>query len=262
MTAPDPQARDPAPGRRPPSPFLALYRTLLGTLVTRGRVLALAALGAATVAVGLAIGVAGGRGARGGETVDRADAAVRFVNSVGLSVLVPVVALVFASAAFGDLVDEGTLVYLWLRPLPRHHLALAAFGAALTIAAPLTILPVVLAAALTGAGAAVVAGAAASAAVAVIAYTGVFCALGLRLQRALVWGLAYILIWEGFVASAGRGASRFAIRAYTRSLLSGIADVPLRLSAIGPVVAVAVPLGVTALAILFTTRRLGTTDVP
>ncbi len=240
---------------RTSSPFVALYRTLLGTLVTRGRILALAGLGAATVAVGAAVGL-------GASASEQTEAGARFVNGVGLSVLVPVVALVFASAAFGDLLDDGTLVYLWLRPIRRSLLAVAAFAAALTIAAPLTMLPIVAAAAATGGGTGLVVGAAVASTVALIGYVAVFCALGLRVQRSLVWGLAYVLIWEGFVASAGRGASRLALRSYSRSILAQLADVELRLSSTPVVVAVVVPLAVAAAAIVYISRRLSTTDVP
>lgn len=234
--------------------FGAMYRTILSTLVTRGRVAALACLGVGTMLVGLAIGLA--------TPEDRVDAGATFVNGVGLSVLVPVVALVFAAASLGDLVEDGTLVYLWLRPVPRWQLAVSAYGAAVTAAAPLTLVPLVAGTVLTRAGSGVTVGAAAAGLVAVLAYCGIFCALGLRTQRALAWGLGYILIWEGFVASAGRGASRVAIRAYTRSILARAADVSLRLANLSPVVAVGVPLVIAAVAIGYVTWRLGRHDVP
>ena len=82
----------------------------------------------------------------------------------------------------------------------------------------------------------------ASAIVAVVAYCGLFTWLGLRVRRALPWGLAYILIWEGFVAAAGAGASRVALRAYTRSMLSEITGQDLRLADMAMPVAVLVPL--------------------
>ena len=45
-----------------------------------------------------------------------------------------------------------------------------------------------------------------------------FVALGLKLPRALAWGLAYILIWEGAVANAGAGLAKLALRLSTRSI--------------------------------------------
>lgn len=236
------------------TPLGALYRTVLASVATRSRIAALGMLGAAVVLVGLAIGLS---------DPSRPDrAGTQFVNSVGLSVFVPVVALVFASATFGDLAEDGTLVYLWLRPLPRWQLAVAAYAAALTVTLPLTVIPLCAGVVLSGARTAVLTGTAAAVIVGVAAYCGLFCALGLRVQRALAWGLAYILIWEGFVAQAGKGASRFAVRAYTRSVLSHASGIELRLATQSVPVGLVVPVLVAAVAVLYTSRRLRRHDVP
>ena len=73
--------------------------------------LSLGALGLVSVLVGFAIGHA--------DLVDPLRQGTRFVNGFGLSLLVPVATLVFASAALGDPNEDGTLVYLWLRPVAR-----------------------------------------------------------------------------------------------------------------------------------------------
>ncbi len=239
---------------RPLSTFGALFGAIVPLVASRSRLVALSLFGMAVMLVGLAIGLA--------DTLRPERAATLFVNGVGLSVLVPVVALVLASASFGDLVDDATLVYLWLRPVPRWQLALAAYSSALCVTLPLTVVPLSLGAMLAGGGPDVLIGTVASVTVGVVAYCAVFLALGLRAQRALAWGLAYILIWEGFVAQAGKGASRLAIRAYTRSVLSETAGVTLRLANAEVVTAVVVPLLVAAAAIAYTTFRLGRHDVP
>jgi ABC-2 type transport system permease protein len=236
------------------SAVLALYRTVLFSIATRARILALGGLGVAAVLVGLAIGL------QDPFLADRT--ATRYVNGLGLSVLVPLICLVFASAAFGDLNDDGTLVYLWLRPIPRWQLAVSAYAAALTVTLPLTVLPLCLGVLLAGGRAAVVGGAVGAVVLGVLSYAALFCALGLRVQRALAWGLAYILIWEGFVAQAGRGASRLAIRAYTRSLLSEASGVELALARGGVLSSTVVPVLVCIAAIAYTTSRLRRHDVP
>lgn len=236
------------------STFSALFRTIVPLVASRSRMVALGLFGVAVMLVGLAIGLS--------ETTRPEPPGALFVNGVGLSVLVPVVALVFASASLGDLVDDATLVYLWLRPIPRWQLATAAYASALCVTLPLTVVPLCVGAALAGARSDVLWGTAASVTVGVVAYCALFLALGLRVQRALAWGLAYILIWEGFVAQAGKGASRLAIRAYTRSVLSEASGVSLRLANIGSVAAVVVPLLVGAVAVWYTSFRLGRHDVP
>jgi ABC-2 type transport system permease protein len=172
-----------------------------------------------------------------------------------------VVALLVASAALGNPAEDGTLVYLWLRPVERWQHATAAYVASLTVALPAVVVPLALGAAVARAGSDAVWGTVASAVVAVVAYCGLFTWLGLRVRRALPWGLAYILIWEGFVAAAGAGASRVALRAYTRSILSEITGQELRLADVSMPFAVVVPLVVGLFMVWLTGRRLQRTDV-
>jgi ABC-2 type transport system permease protein len=227
----------------------ALYSTVLRSLTTRGRLLSLGAL--AVIAVLLAILV------RTGSGFDRTDTAFRVVDGYGLSVLVPVVSLVFASAALGDPAEDRTLVYLWLRPVPRWQLALAASGAALTIAVPIAVVPVVIAAAVSGVGARLVFGTAAGALLAAVAYTAVFCGLGLRVRRALAWGLAYLVIWEQAVARIAKGAARLSISLSTRTITARLAQHdPLPRNAMSMPVAVIIPSVATVVAVVLTTRSL------
>ena len=226
----------------------ALYRTTLRSLGTRGRLLALGAMG--FIAVLLAILVRA-------RSFDRTDAAFRVVDGYGLSVLVPVVALVFASAALGDPAEDGTLVYLWLRPVPRWQLAVAAAAAALTISVPTAVAPVIIAAAITGIGSRFVVGAACGALMAAAAYTAVFSGLGLRVRRALAWGLAYLLIWEQAVARVAKGAARVSISVTTRTITARLANhTPLPRNAMSMPVAVLVPAIATAVALALTSRSL------
>jgi ABC-2 type transport system permease protein len=161
----------------------------------------------------------------------------------------------------GDPNEDGTLVYLWLRPIARWRIVAAAVAATLSVTLPVVVVPMVLAAMATGAGSKLVAGTIAACVVATLAYTGIFTWVGLRMKRSFMWGLAYILIWEGFVASAGKNSARLAVRAHAKSLLSRIADGPERLIEVTATTAVVVPLLAGAVAIWFTVRRLTRQDV-
>ena len=230
-----------------------IYRVTLKMQATRPRLIALGLLGVVGVLIGLASGV--------GDVRDPLNAGTNMINAFGLSLYAPVVTLVFASASLGDPTEDGTLVYFWLRPVPRSQIVAATYLATLTVALPLVLVTLGLAAVLTGAGGGLVWGTLASATLAVIAYGGIFTWLGLRVRRALVWGLAYILLWEGFVAIAGENAQRLAIRSYTRSLLSDITGVKLFLAGIGRVASIVVPLVVTLVAFALTAWRLRRTEV-
>ena len=183
------------------------------------------------------------------------------INAFGLSLYAPVVTLVFASASLGDPAEDGTLVYFWLRPVPRWQIVAGTYLATLTVALPLVLVSLGLSAALSGAGHGLVRGTLLSSTLAVVAYGGIFTWLGLRVKRALVWGLAYILLWEGFVASAGKSASRLAVRAYTRSVLSKATGVDLKLANVSGFFAVAVPIAIGIVWAALTVRRLHRAEV-
>ncbi len=133
--------------------------------------------------------------------------------------------------------------------------------AALTIAAPITLIPVTIAAVFTGVGHGIVVGTLVAGVVGVIAYTCLFTLFGVWLKRFIVWGLAYILIWEGFIAQAGPGVARLAIRKYTRSILVDRTGADLDLADFSLVVGIVVPLVVAVLALVIAAWRLGAQDI-
>jgi ABC-2 type transport system permease protein len=231
----------------------SVYRLMVRLQVTRARLLSLVALGLLGVVVGAAIGAA--------DFVDHTASGTRFIDVFGLSLLAPVTTLVFASAAFGDPTDDNTLVYLWLRPVARWKTVLAAYAASVTVAWPLVVGSLVLAAVATRGGGDLVVGVLIASTVSVLAYAAVFVALGLRVRRALVWGLLYIFIWEGFVATANLSAARLALRSYGRSLLSEATDVSLRLAEFTTAASVIVPLVVGIVGLAYAGRRFARQDI-
>lgn len=225
----------------------------LAAQVSAGRLVGLGALGALAVVLGLAVGAADG--------ARPVDDGVNLVSAYGLSLFVPVTALVFASAALGEPNEDGTLVYLWLRPIARWKLVTAAVAAALTVAVPAVVVPMAVAAVATGAGVGLVGATVASCALATWAYVGIFTWLGLRVRRALLWGLVYILVWEGFVARVGGTASFLAVRTHSTSLLARLADGADHLVEVARTTSVLVLLVAGAAGLALTTRRLSRQDV-
>jgi ABC-2 type transport system permease protein len=234
---------------------IPIFRLILRTQLTKGRMAALGSVGALGIVLALVIG------RESSATFDRFDAAYRLIVGYGLGLLVPITALVFAAAALGDPAEDGTLVYLWHRPVPRTQIVLAAFAAAVCIAVPFAVVPTVIAAAVTGVGGALVTAAGAASLLATAAYSALFLCLGLVVRRALAWGLAYVLIWEGFVARSGTGPARLSILVYARSLLASLADHdPPRLAASVPF-SIGVPLVLAAAGVAMTVAFLRRIDV-
>lgn len=230
----------------------ALLHLMLRSNATRGRVLGLSFVGIVGALLGLAVGLS--------EFSDATDGA-ELVSVYGLAVIVPVTTLVFATASLGDFREDQTLVYLWLRPVRRTTIAEAAVLSAITTALPITLASVALTAALATRDADVVLASIAATTVGVLAYSGLFVALGLQVRRSLVAGLAYILIWEGFIAAVGGGPAYLSIRFYTLTLLAELGKVPLERSGDSLAVALTVPLVAAALGLGYTAWRLRRQDI-
>lgn len=242
------------PSVSPLHAFRLTYRVVLAQLVTRGRVLALTLVGAVVAVVAAAVGASD-------EIDDPLEAAVRVIADLGFTALVPIVALVFATAALGDLRDDGTLVYLWLRPMDRWPIAIGAWAAAVTLSLPLTVVPLGVAAILVDGGGTLVGATVLASVVGVVAYAGLFVLLGLLVRNSIVWGLGYVLIWEGIVAAFGNIPARLAVRGYTRSIITSRTGVDLDLGDVSLAPSVIVPLVAAALALALAGRRLRTMDV-
>jgi ABC-2 type transport system permease protein len=196
----------------------ALYRLLLRTQVTVPRLLGIGVLGGLAVMLGVF--------ARWDD--EPVQAAADITAAYGLGIVVPLATLWFGTSAIGDLVEDRLLVYLWLKPVPRWQLPAAAILATITLVAPLTALPLAVAALAAGNGE-LVGAALAAALLAVCAYAGVFVAAGLWFRRAVWWGLAFVLLWENAAAYASDGLARFTVTSWAHSIVSAVpgVDIPL-----------------------------------
>ncbi len=230
------------------------YRIVLRQLVTRGRIAALTVVGAVVTAVAIAVGTAS-------DVSDPVETGVRLISDLGFTTLVPIVSLVFASAALGDMREDGTLVYLWLRPMDRWPVVVGAWLASITVSLPLTLVPLLVSSVAVDGGSDLIGATALAGVVGVVAYSALFVLLGLLLKNSIVWGLGYILIWEGLVAAFGSFAAKLAIRGYTRSILTSMTDIDLDLGDLSLAVGAIVPLVVAAAALALASARLRAMDV-
>lgn len=231
----------------------SLFRTFLRTVSTRGRLAAVGALTAVSVLSAVAATIAGPT-----DTFE-AGAAYAIAN---LTTLLPVAALVFGAGTLGDLIDDGSLVYIWLRPVSTRLPVVAAWATTVTIITPLVALPVLAGTLILDTTPRLIWATVIALVVGVLAYSAMAVASGVRMRRSLAWGLAYILLWEGFVASAGSTAGRLAVRSYLMSIIVQVAHHPIKLGRYTLASGILVPLVAGGLALVYTARRLARTDVP
>lgn len=236
-----------------PGAFMALYRLVLRHQITRGRLALFTLIGAISVLLGWVIGRS---------DLDLVQDSADVVSLFGFGLVVPVVSLVLGSAALGNWVEDETLVYVWLRPVNRWLVSLAATLAATTVAVPVVVASMtVMAAMASGGDSGVIVGTAIGTALGGLAYTALFVAVGLVIKRALLWGLVYVFIWEFFVARSGAGAARLSINSYAASVLARWSEVDIRLADRGLTTSYIVLIGITLVAVAFTTWRLNRANV-
>ena len=214
----------------------------------------LGGLGLVAIVVGLAVGAQ-----RPG---DRLEDRVNFANAFGLSLLVPVVALVSprrpsatrsrtARSCTSGCAPSNAGITVAAPPTWRADRVPSRRWSCRWCSAPGS----------PGAGLALIGGTAAAAVVAVVGYCGLFTWLGLRVRRALRGGSPTSSSGRGSWQRRRAGASRLALRAYTRwssrSITGGSCDWPTLTMPF----AVVVPLVVGVFMVWLTGRRLRRTDV-
>ena len=213
--------------------FSALVTVTLRGLLGRRRMILLLLLAALPVIVGLIIRLGGGR----------ADAA-GILDTLGIRTVLPLVALVIGTAVIGSEVEDGTLVYLLVKPIARWTTALAKLLVAAGLTIALTVPPLVLTGILVGGtggdSLGITFGFALAAIAGGAAYAVAFAALGAVTSRALVVGLVYTLLWEGVLAGLLEGTRFLSIRQATLGLASALSAADVGVDPLAPVVAVAI----------------------
>ncbi|MCB0987896.1 MAG: hypothetical protein H6519_03635 [Microthrixaceae bacterium] len=233
--------------------FAALFKLFLRTTATRGRLLAIGALTGLSLISALLARIAA--------PPDPLDAGLSYAVA-NITTLLPVAALVFGAGSIGDLIDDGSLVYVWLRPISTRLPVLAAWAATMTIITPLVAVPVLIGTAMLSSDADLLTATALALAVGVPSYCALSVMVGIRLRRSLPWGLAYILLWEGFVAGAGSTAGRLAVRSYLMSILVQMTNQYIKIGKYTLASGLTVPLVAGAMALIYAASRLARTDVP
>jgi ABC-2 type transport system permease protein len=244
---------------RRPAALGPLVRLAAAGLVGRRRSTGVVLLAAAPVLVAAILAIGGGLG-------DPESLASDVFSGLTLGLVIPLAALVFGTAAMGTPIDDGTIVYLLVKPVLRRTVVLAAMlvataaTAALAVAA--TFLSGLLLVGLAEPG--LLVGMVVAAFLASLLYVVVFVALSLFTSRALLVGLGYVLLWEGLVTTLLAGARILSIREYATATwvaLAGPAGSGGAQASVEPPVALVLSLAVVVAAFALAAWRLGRFEV-
>ncbi|MET0495718.1 MAG: ABC transporter permease subunit [Actinoplanes sp.] len=141
---------------------------------------------------------------------------------LGLAVVLPVISLIVGTGVLGSEVDDGTIVHILTKPLPRRDIILAKLGVAVTVSALTAAIPLFVAGALAD-SARLGAGLAVAAVVGAFAYSAFFLLLSLVTRRPVLLGLVYILVWEGLLGNFVSGTRVLSIEQYVITIADKIA---------------------------------------
>ncbi|MFS8480048.1 MAG: ABC transporter permease [Micromonosporaceae bacterium] len=159
------------------------------------------------------------------------------VLGLGVMVVLPVMALITGASVLGSEIDDGTLVHVLAKPLPRREIIFAKLVVAVAVTAVTVGVPMFATGLVAGSvrfGLALAAGSALGA----LAYCALFLALSLLTRRPVLVGLVYVLIWEGILVNLLTGARVLSVQHYVLAvadrlaatdLLEGYLSVPVAL---------------------------------
>jgi ABC-2 type transport system permease protein len=148
------------------------------------------------------------------------------IVGLGLAVVLPVIALIVGTGVLGSEVDDGTIIHILTKPLPRRDIILAKLLVATIVTALTTAIPLFVVGVLADSvrfGAALAIGAV----VGSLAYSALFLLLSLVTRRPVLLGLVYVLVWEGLLGRFVSGTRVLSIEQYVISLSDKIAPTGL-----------------------------------
>lgn len=228
----------------------ALLSLTLRGLLNRRRTLLLGLIGALVLLVAVIYRLSG-------PAEEASTFTGRLLADFGLGVLLPLVAVIVGTAAIGSELDDGTILYLLAKPIPRMLIVVIKLLVAAGVVTFLVALPILLAGIIgTGGSASLGLAYAVAAAFGALEYTAVFLALSLVTSRALIIGLAYVVVWEGVVAGLFAGTRIFSVRQHALAVGDGLAGDGAVTAELAAGSALLIGFAVTLLAFGLAVRRL------
>jgi ABC-2 type transport system permease protein len=152
---------------------------------------------------------------------DGIDEVGRTVDGLVVRIVLPLIALVFGSAALGSELEDGTAVHILTKPISRALVVVAKVVVSGSLTAAMIVPTTFVAALLLAKPDADAGGAIALAAgtfVGSYLYAAIFVTLGVVTSRGLLIGLGYALVWEALLAGLLPGTQVFSVREYVRGI--------------------------------------------
>ena len=178
------------------------------------------------------------------------------VVGLGLAVLLPVTSLIVGTGVLGSEVDDGTIIHILTKPLPRRDIILAKLLVAAGVSAVVSAVPLFIAGLLADNVRFAVA-LAIAAAIGAVAYSALFLLLSLLTRRPVLLGLVYILVWEGLLGRFVSGTRVLSIEQYVITIADKIAPTDILPGKVNLTVAIVMSAIFAIGGTIYAIRRLG-----
>ncbi|MFV2178122.1 ABC transporter permease [Actinomadura sp. LOL_016] len=226
------------------------FRSMLGR---RRRALLLLALPAILVALALGIRMTGN---------DDLETTTLVLQQFGLATLLPLLALIAGTGVIGPEIDDGQIMYVLTKPIPRQVIVVTKLAVAIVLVTAFAVVPTLLAGVLL---AGTTAGLTASYTVGVlvggVAYSAIFVALAVASRNAVTIGLLYALVWESLLASFAPGAKSASVQAWALSVTDSLTSATMVTSSVDLTLAIVLLVAVTVVGAFLAVFRLRSLSV-
>jgi len=185
---------------------------------------------------------------------------IGFFRDFQLPLLYPLIALVLMAGALREEIQNDTIAYLWLKPIPRGLIVFAKYSGTMVGIWGLVGLSVLATGALLVPSGKLLGALLLTAGVGLLAYGALFFALSVWVERPLLWGFAYVLGWEEAFSRISSAASQLSVRHYAQGLLSALMEGSH--GGVSPGAALGVLLGITAVALTVASWRFSRMEFP
>lgn len=182
---------------------------------------------------------------------------VHLMAGFALGTMVPLIGVIAGTGAIGPEIDDGSIIYVLAKPLPRPGIILTKLVVAVGCTIAFAAVPTFIAAlVMSGTAERLAIAFGLAAVVASIAYGALFLLLAVVTRHAVVVGLIYALVWESLFGSLISGAKTLSVQQWSLSLAEKIAGDGLVESAVGLPTGVVLLAAVTAGATWYAGQRL------
>ncbi|MEU8796001.1 ABC transporter permease [Spirillospora sp. NPDC048819] len=190
------------------------------------------------------------------------DLSAHVLQNFGLATLLPLLALIAGTGVIGPEIDDGQIMYVLTKPIPREVVVLTKLVVAIVLVTVFAVVPTLLAGlVLIGTTAQVTPAFAIGVLAGGVTYSAVFVALGVMSRNAVTIGLLYALVWETLLGSFAPGAKSASVQQWSLSLTDALTDASPVTSTVGLPLAVTLLALVAVAATLLATFRLRTLPV-